>query len=61
MDVLNDSAALRQRCQKWRAKGLTVALVPTMGFLHAGHLSLLAKARTLADRMVLSIFVKPTQ
>lgn len=61
MDVLNDSAALRLRCQRWRAKGLTVALVPTMGFLHAGHLSLLAKARTLADRMVLSVFVNPTQ
>ncbi len=61
MDVLKDSAALRQRCQEWRAKGLTTALVPTMGFLHAGHLSLIARARTLADRLVVSVFVNPTQ
>jgi len=49
----------------WRAalrpSGRTVALVPTMGYLHEGHLSLLAHARTRADQTVMSVFVNPTQ
>lgn len=61
MDLLADPLLLRQHCRSWRAKGLTIALVPTMGFLHAGHLALISHARTLADRLVLSIFVNPTQ
>ena len=61
MDVLADPTLLKKHCQTWRTQGLTVALVPTMGFLHAGHLSLLDHARSVADRLVLSIFVNPTQ
>jgi pantoate--beta-alanine ligase len=61
MNLLVDPSALRQQCQSWRAQGLTIALVPTMGFLHAGHLSLFDHARTQADRLVASIFVNPTQ
>ena len=53
--------ALRQRVAGWRRAGDTVALVPTMGALHAGHLALVREARRLADRIVLSIFVNPTQ
>ena len=61
MDLLNTPESLRQQCRAWRSQGLSVALVPTMGFLHAGHLSLIDHARTCADRLVVSIFVNPTQ
>ncbi|MCP5081859.1 MAG: pantoate--beta-alanine ligase [Alphaproteobacteria bacterium] len=53
--------ALRQRVARWRREKLKVALVPTMGALHEGHLTLVDHANTLADRIVVSIFINPAQ
>jgi len=54
-------AELRKRIQRWRAINQKVALVPTMGNLHAGHIALVKHAQQLADRVVVSIFVNPMQ
>ena len=53
--------ALRRALAQWRAAGETIALVPTMGALHDGHLALVRLARRRADRVVVSIFVNPAQ
>jgi len=52
---------LRAQVQDWRSRGETVALLPTMGALHAGHLSLASQGKSHCDRLVTSIFVNPAQ
>jgi len=54
-------AALRRRVAAWRAKGLSVGFVPTMGALHRGHAALVRRAAAECDRVVASVFVNPLQ
>ncbi len=61
METVSSPAALRERLGVWRADGLRIALIPTMGDLHAGHLALIRKGQALCERAVVSVFVNPTQ
>ena len=61
MEMIHEVDALRDQVRAWRAAGERVAFVPTMGNLHAGHLTLIAEARRAASRVVSSIFVNPMQ
>lgn len=61
MDIIRIPSELQTRSEALRQSGKTIALVPTMGFLHEGHLSLMREGRKRCDDVIVSIFVNPTQ
>lgn len=61
MHTEHNIESVRRHVQQWRRSGERIALVPTMGNLHAGHMELVTQARQMADRVVVSVFVNPAQ
>ena len=61
MEIISDPAQMRQQAQDWRSQGHKIALVPTMGYFHEGHLSLMRYGREAAAKLVVSLFVNPAQ
>ena len=61
MEIVKTVGEIRDIVKAWRREGLTVGLVPTMGYLHEGHQSLIARSAAQNDRTVVSVFVNPSQ
>lgn len=61
MKIVSTVEQVREEVKKWRQQGLTIGLVPTMGYLHEGHKSLIDKAVAQNDKVVVSVFVNPIQ
>lgn len=61
MKIINNIKEIRKQVKDWKNDGLSIALVPTMGYLHEGHESLIKKASEYNDKVIVSIFVNPMQ
>lgn len=61
MQIISDPQSAAALAKEWRFSGLHTVLVPTMGFFHAGHESLMRRARALGDKVMVSLFVNPAQ
>lgn len=61
MEIIGSPAQMHGQAQDWRSQGAIIALVPTMGYFHEGHLSLMRYGREAADKLAVSLFVNPAQ